>query len=173
MKIFHTQLTGLTNRLGELTEKLEDAARLMAQSVISDGSVYWASDIEMSGVVTQACSAEDRIKDSQPIHNGQIEDFSPMDTLVIASTSMSDPFLLTLIAKAKKDGATVIAISSTPQTESVITDIDFMLPTGIEHGLVPLESGRRIGSPHLLMGLYIYYHLFFAVTDILEEHEED
>jgi phosphoheptose isomerase len=171
LKIFHTQLTGLTNRLVELTEEIEDAARLIAQSVISDGNIYWASDVEMSGVVIQACSAEDRIIGSQPIHEGKIADFSAMDTLVIASASMSDTSLLTLIDKAKKAGATVIAISSNPYTESVVTAVDFTLPTGVAHGLVPLESGKRIGSPHLLMGLYIYYHLFFAVTEILEEHE--
>lgn len=173
LKIFHTQLTSLTNRLDGLTEEIEDAARRIAQTIISDGRLYWASDIDMSGVVIQACSGEDRIKDSQPILDEKMVDFSAMDTLVIASSSMSDSFLLSLIDKAKSNGATVIVISSTPQDESFMTTVDFILPTGVVHGLVPLESGKRIGSPHLLMGVYIYYHLFFAVTDILEEHEEN
>ncbi|MCE7792446.1 DUF2529 domain-containing protein [Salipaludibacillus sp. CUR1] len=171
MKIFTTQLTGLIKRLNNYEEDIEDASRAIAQSVISDGRLFWCGDNEMEGLTIQACSGEDRIPGSIKI--GKAPSFTEMDTLVTASSSLENPRLEHLADEAKKQGATVISICSGDNAEKNVWQdkADFSFNTHIQHGLVPMESGNRIGKPHLLIGLHIYYRLYFSVMEILEEHD--
>ncbi|PYZ92471.1 hypothetical protein CR194_12420 [Salipaludibacillus keqinensis] len=169
MKIFDTQLKALTEKLTQYDEDIEDAARILAQSIVSDGRIYWYGENEMKGIVTQACLGEDRIADS--FLADESTSFSAMDTLVVMSQDLSENMIETLTNKAVQGQSTVIGIHSNIEDSSVV-DLDFSFTTGVKNGLVPMESGNRIGSPHLLIGLHLYYKLYFAVMEMLEEHTE-
>jgi hypothetical protein len=119
--------------------------------------------------VTQACLGEDRIADS--FLADESTSFSAMDTLVVMSQDLSENMIETLTNKAVQGQSTVIGIHSNIEDSSVV-DLDFSFTTGVKNGLVPMESGNRIGSPHLLIGLHLYYKLYFAVMEMLEEHTE-
>jgi len=171
MKIFTTQMKGLIEKLTHYEEELEDAARVISQSIVSDGQIFWYGEGEMKGIVSQACSGTDSLENS--LVADENTSFSNMDTLIIASPNISVPAVKTLIDNAISAGASVITIYSyndSAQSEHRLADFSFC--TGVNQGLVPMESGKRIGSPHLLLALNLYYQLYFAVMEMLEEHEE-
>lgn len=170
MKIFHTQLKGILDKLANEEESLEDAARILAQSIIGDGTVYWHGEKEMKGMTLQACEGADKIPDSVLL-NEPFADLSSLDSLVVASAQYSEN-VKSLIRQAKNEGAAVIGIGSEPDFKVEKDDFDVYFTTHVTKGLVPLESGERTGHPHLLVSLYIYYGLYFAVSEILEEHME-
>ncbi|WP_280770491.1 DUF2529 family protein [Salipaludibacillus daqingensis] len=167
MKIFETQMKGLIEKLNHYEEDLEDAARVIAQSMVSDGRIFWHGEEEMAGIVSQACFGADKFKNSSVADDQTI--FSPMDTLIIASPTLSVTQVKRLIEKASDASASVITIYSHHNDGQDGGDFSFC--TGVKGGLVPMESGERIGTPHLLVALQLYYHLYFAVMEMLEEHE--
>ncbi len=170
MKIFETQMKGLIEKLNRYTEELEDAARVISQSIVSDGQIYWYGEGEMSGIISQACSGADGFDNS--LVADMTTSFSDMDTLIIASPNVVAPSVKDLMENASAAGSSVISIYSFDESEQVDPIADFSFCTGVNQGLVPMESGKRIGRPHLLVGLHLYYQLYFAVMEMLEEHEE-
>lgn len=168
MKIFDTQMKGLFEKLKRYDEELEDAARVISQSIVSDGQIFWYGEGEMQGIVSLACYGEDGFDNSLVANENT--SFSAMDTFIVASPNISDPFVRILIDNAEGAGASVITIYSFAESDHSVADFSFC--TGVKHGLVPMESGKRIGSPHLLVALNLYYQLYFAVMEMLEEHEE-
>lgn len=168
MKIFDTQMKGLIEKLKRYEEEIEDAARVLSQSIVSDGQVFWYGEGEMEGVVSLACSGADRFDNS--LVADENSSFSEMDTFVVASSNISDPSVKSLIEKAIGSDTSVIMIYSFAGTNQAVGDFSFC--TGVNQGLVPMESGQRIGTPHLLVALNLYYQLYFAVMEMLEEHEE-
>ncbi|MGJ9385433.1 DUF2529 family protein [Salipaludibacillus sp. CF4.18] len=176
MKIFDTQVKGLVNKLIDYEEELEDAARVMAQSIVSDGHLYWTGEKEMDGIITQACFGTDGLSGSKR-WSKEIT-LSEMDTLVIVSPSKHSSWANDVIDIVKDSSVSIIAIYShetieenSDQSQTWIDTCDFAFFTGVDKGLVPMESGARIGNPHLLIALQIYYQLYFAVAEMLEEHE--
>ncbi|WP_416147796.1 DUF2529 family protein [Salipaludibacillus sp. HK11] len=173
MKIFTTQTQGLVDKLAQYEEDLEDAARVIAQSIISDGKIFWYGEHELKGVVSQACVGEDKWKGS--LRADEETTFSKMDTFIVATRNLSGAVISSLIERASEVGANVIAIYSNKESVkefNLFEKVDFSFCTGVVHGLVPMESGQKIGRPHLLVALQLYYQLYFSVMEILEEHDE-
>ena len=55
LKIFSTQINGLFKKVMEKEEfNIEDAARLLAQAAVGDGTIYIHGFGEMDGVTTEA-----------------------------------------------------------------------------------------------------------------------
>ncbi|MBU9710743.1 DUF2529 family protein [Evansella tamaricis] len=182
MKIFHTQLQGLIQQLGGCEDKLEDAARLIAQSIVADGDVWIYAEDEMIGVVAQAMHGTDSLPNLSLGEQGSL--FDSMDTLLVFSPHKWSKDAMKVVMDAKGAGTNIIGVSSesTPQRETDmlsgekgawIDNCTLHFSTGIKHGLVPTEDGNRIGAPHLIMGLYIYYGIYLTVMEFLEEYNFD
>ncbi|MDQ0257378.1 putative phosphosugar-binding protein [Evansella vedderi] len=168
MKIFQTQLQGLINKLGDHEDVMEDAARVMAQSIISDGHLWIFAEKDMRGVLYQATEGADSLPSVEAATKES--SFSPMDCLLVFSSDLGSTVVSELIKRAQDNGVQVIGVSSTGDDDGVVM-CSFHIPTGIKRGLVPTDDGGRMGEPHLLMALHIYYSLFFTVKEILEEYE--
>ena len=172
MKMFFTQLQGLTKGIEEQEDMIEDAARLLAMSIVGDGSVYWYGEGDMDGIVTQAMTGDDGIPDSKRWSDAQ--SLSEQDTVVIC-TKWRDSVSASDVAKrAEEAGATVIGITSALSVSEGNRDwtrrTELLLVNGVSQGLIPSEDGEtRIGTPHLLAGLHVYYSLFFILRDILDD----
>ncbi|MBU9724346.1 MULTISPECIES: DUF2529 family protein [Bacillaceae] len=174
MKIFQTQLQGLLNQIDNNEAELEDAARLVAQSIISDGDVWIYAEDEMIGVVAQAMHGSDSLPNLSLGEQGAL--FDSMDTLLVFSPHKLSKDALNVVLSAKEEGANIVGVSSesTPHEGEAWTDhCTLHFSTGIKNGLVPTESGNRIGMPHLIVALHYYYGLYFSVMEMLEENEFD
>lgn len=173
MKIFQTQLQGLIAKLDNQEEVIEEAARMMAQSLVSDGKLWIYAEKEMKGIINQAVEGVDNLPTVGVV--GKENSFSPMDSLLVFSPDRVSEEAQMVVEQALENGTQVIGVSS-PTGDA---DLDwsekcnFHLSTGIKGGLVPADDGERIGEPHLLVALHLYYWLFFTVKEILEEYELD
>lgn len=177
MKIFTTQLQGLLAQNEPDEDTLEDAARIICQAIISDGTLYIWSEGDLAGLTHQAVSANDAIKDCRELTNNDLAKLNPLDTLILAAADRQSPAGENLVQAANHAGTRLIGISSdAPLDESAgapWTDkVDVLLSNGVKQGLVPQDDGSRIGTPHLLAALYLYYPLYFAVNEILEDISE-
>ena len=172
MKMFFTQLQGLTKGIEEQEDTIEDAARLLAMSIVSDGSVYWYGEGEMDGIVTQAMTRDDGIPDSKRWSEAQ--SLSEQDTVVICTKWRDSVSARDVATRAEEACATVIGLTSTlavsEDRHNWTTGVERLLVNGVNQGLIPSEDGEtRIGTPHLLAGLHVYYSLFFVLKDILDD----
>ncbi|ADI00665.1 DUF2529 domain-containing protein [Salisediminibacterium selenitireducens] len=172
MKMFFTQLQGLAKDIEDQEDIIEDAARLLAMSIVSDGSVYWYSEGEMDGIVTQAMTGDDGIPDSK--RWSEAHSLSEQDTVVICSKWRDSVSASDVAKRAEEAGATVIGITSamsvSKDKHDWTTGAELLLVNGVSKGLIPSEDGEtRIGTPHLLAGLHVYYTLFFVLRDILDD----
>ncbi|MCD8510068.1 MAG: DUF2529 domain-containing protein [Bacillus sp. (in: Bacteria)] len=161
MKIFQTQLQGLITKLDKQEEVVEEAARMMAQSLVSDGKLWIFAEKEMKGILHQAVEGCDNLPRVEVA--GKESSFSPMDSLLVFSPDRGSEEAQLVAETASENGTQVIGVSS-PTTEDDNgwpEKCNFYLSTGIKGGLVPEEDGGRIGEPHLLVALYLYYSLFF------------
>ncbi|MFA9559889.1 DUF2529 family protein [Evansella sp. AB-rgal1] len=167
MKIFNTQLQGLIDGLGQYEEELEDAARIIAQSIVSDGQLWIYGEKEMKGIVHQAIEGADKLPTVQEAHRET--QFSHMDTLLVFFPEKLSKAGEDVLAKAEENSAQIISVSSDSEGRSGSFGA-ICFSTGVKDGLVPTEDGNRIGFPHLLLGLRIYYLLYFTTMEYLEEH---
>lgn len=174
MKMFFTQLQGVTDQLSSQEESLEDAARLMAMSIVGDGEIYWYGEGEMDGIVTQATTGKDGVPDSKRWNNAVT--FSYLDTVVVSSEWRNSASAMKIVTNAKDHGATVIGLTSLVPPDDQDLDwtknADVLLDNGIAKGLIPGdldEADARIGTPHLLAGLHVYYTLYFILLEMLAD----
>ncbi|MDG5787349.1 DUF2529 family protein [Evansella sp. AB-P1] len=180
MKIFQTQVQGLLNRFTDIEDELEDAARMIAQSIISEGKVWIFGEKEMKGIIHQAVEGEDSFPN---IMEGTIGGHSTqqLDTVIVFSPDPHSQWADHVVSTAKEVPCNVIGVSSernlaatSPAESNNDTSwgekCDLFFSTGVKRGLVPTESGQFLGHPHLLVGLHIYYLLYLTTMEFLEEH---
>ncbi|SER63577.1 DUF2529 family protein [Salisediminibacterium halotolerans] len=177
MKIFTTQLQGLLAKNEPDEDTLEDAARIICQAITSDGDLYIWSEGDLAGLSGQALSGSDPLKNCRELTSDHLPHLSPLDTLILASADRQSPAGKNLVQAANHAGTRLIGITSdapldenhgAPWTDKA----DVVLSNGVKQGLIPQDDGSRIGTPHLLAALYLYYPLYFAVTEILEDIDE-
>ncbi|AOM81553.1 DUF2529 family protein [Salisediminibacterium beveridgei] len=174
MKMFFTQLQGVTDSLFDQEDRLEDAARLIAMSIVSDGTVYWYGEGEMDGIVTLALTGKDGVKDSK--RWSEATAVSPLDTVIVCSEWRNSASAMNVVSSAAEKGATVIGLTSLVAPGHDDPDwtstAEVLLTNGISQGLIPGaldEPDSRIGTPHLLAGLHLYYTFYFILLEMLED----
>ncbi|QKS72785.1 DUF2529 family protein [Paenalkalicoccus suaedae] len=164
MKIFDTQLKGLLQKLDQFEEDFEDASRMLAQSILGDGAVYWYTEEELDGIFLQTQMGTDAITKSARIE--ECTEAHPIDTALFFAKSGESEELRAALEKVA--GMTTIVFA--PKAGAATEGASFVIETGVTRGLIPMEDGSRVGEPHLLMALQAYYRLYFLVTEILEEY---
>ncbi|ADU32335.1 DUF2529 family protein [Evansella cellulosilytica] len=176
MKIFQTQLQGLIRKIDDYEESFEEATRYIAQSMISDGKVYIFGDMEMVGIIPQALNGVDRLPGC--LEASETSVFTPLDTVLIFSPNKGSKAAAKVADNARGAGGNVIGVFSETTENDGDMQIDWTsqctvsFSTSISHGLMPTESGDRIGVPHLLVALHFYYALYFTTMEFMEEFEE-
>ncbi|WP_349408848.1 DUF2529 family protein [Pseudalkalibacillus sp. SCS-8] len=168
LKIFTTQLFGIFRKIQEHEEeRVEDCARLLAQSVIGDGKVYIKGFNELESIPHVIMESEERISSMLPYTN-EVE-LRPEDALLIFIKTTDDERLTELLDQAKSAGTSTITVGAVEKGEEPGTD-EFHIDTKLLQGLVPDDEGRRIGYPTFMCALYVYYALFFTLSEMLEEY---
>ncbi|MGC4377314.1 DUF2529 family protein [Fictibacillus sp. Mic-4] len=177
LKIFSTQLVGLMNKIQKDEEAIEDAARLLAQTVLSEGAIYFSGTNEMKAVCYEGVFGQEAFSSSRLLELEKFNELTSIDTVIVASRFNDDLEMIKQLAAIKKETpARVIAISAvkkeTGEAQDLRTLADFHLDTQLARELVPLEDGSRTGFPSALMALYVYHALALTTKDILLEFEE-
>lgn len=174
LKMFSTQVSGLFKRIQEQNEfALEDGARLLAQACIGDGTIYLCGIGEMAAVEAEA------VRGAEPLpyvkNWDDIQVVKPEDRVLLFSRFSSDPEAVELAKNLAERGVPFVAAStvkgiaegsnSGDMTDFADVHIDLKLPIG----LLPDDTGNRVGYPGAMAGLFVYQALKFTLEEILAD----
>ncbi|PRO65742.1 DUF2529 family protein [Alkalicoccus urumqiensis] len=164
-KIFMTQLRGLLEKTADQEETMEDAARAAAQSIAAGGRFFLHGTGELKGIEAQAFDGADPLPGAVRLTSA--EDAGPMEMVWLFADSAES--IRPLTENILENGGHVLLV--TPEAVEDLPPGSFSLATGVTRGLIPEESGKRTGRPHLLVSLHLYYDLLFLLREILEEND--
>lgn len=170
--MFLTQLSGLLKRISEKEEfPIEDAGRLLAQSLISEGTIYMKGFGEMSVIETEALDGPETLKG--------IKRWTPdapltqTDRVLIATRFSDDPEAVALAENLAAKGVSFAAISSKREKAGIENLADAFIDLRLTKGILPDDKGGRIGFPSSIAGLFTYFLLKMTIEEILTEYNEE
>jgi uncharacterized phosphosugar-binding protein len=175
LKMFSTQLTGLFKRIQDKEEfAFEDAARLIAQAAVSDGSIFLFGHKEMEAVVLEATIGAEPLRYAKSFPN-DLTDIQESDRAIIISRYSTDLEAIECGKKLQEIGVPFVAISTkmAADTEDLFDLADVTMNLQLSKGLLPDEVGNRYGLPSSMAALFAYYGLKFTFDEILAEYEEE
>ncbi|ANC79006.1 hypothetical protein ABE65_020250 [Fictibacillus phosphorivorans] len=178
LKIFSTQVAGLLKSISDKEEQsIEESSRLLAQSVLSEGTVYFKGFYEMEAVVSEALSGENKFRAGANFTEVELSDLLPVDSVVVATRYLDDEKAVELCSEVRKTTeCNVILIGGRRKDAEMNVNpddfADIVIDTKAVRGLVPLDDGTRLGLPSGLTALFAYYALFLTTEEILEEYDE-
>ena len=174
LKIFSTQVSGLLKSISDKEEQqIEESSRLLAQSILSDGTVYFKGFGEMEAVVSEALHGENPFKKAVRFRDDDLDELLPIDSVVVASRFQNDEGALAFCERVKEavDCHVILIGGHKKEDEGLNPKADIVIDTKAVRGLVPLDDGSRVGFPSGLAGLFVYYALFLTTEEILEEYD--
>jgi hypothetical protein len=178
MKIFTTQLTGHFNRILDQEEmNIEDSARLLAQALIGEGSIYIYGFNELHGVVLEALSSSEPLMRTMPLldSDGQVKKLSPWDRVLLFTYRSTDEEAISIAKSLSEQGIQTVGISAlmknTDEGLEAITDLH--VDAKLRQPLIPDDNGERYGYPALMTSLYVYYAISFTIKEIMNEYEDE
>ncbi|MHC0036545.1 DUF2529 domain-containing protein [Pseudoneobacillus sp. C159] len=175
LKMFATQLSGLFKRIQEKEEfAFEDAARLIAQGAVSEGSIYLYGVKEMEAVVLEATVGAEPLRHAKPFP-ADISGILDSDRVLIISRLSTDPEALACAQQLRDAGIPFVAMATKVESdaEDLFDFADVSLNLQLNKGLLPDETGNRFGFPTAIAGLFTYYGLKFTFDEILAEYDEE
>ncbi|MED1740570.1 DUF2529 domain-containing protein [Bacillus swezeyi] len=175
LKIFTTQLSGIFNRIQEGEAlPIEDGARLLAQAVISDHSIYVYGKNELEGILKEALYSSEPFPSAKPLPQNE-EDwpaFQTADKVLMFCSHPSDDSDLEIAKRLNEKGIGLVAVSPSGKEDApVATFADVHIDSKLKMPLLPGEDGTRFGFPSLMVSLYIYHALSFTLKEILQEYQ--
>lgn len=174
LKIFQTQLVGYFKTIEEKNEfQYEEAARLLASSILGDGNVFFHGLEEMNAVAENAIIGPEPFPKAQRLmKNGELASLTPLDQVIIVSRFSSDKEAIQLAERILETGATVIGISAVMNEGDSLEKIaNFHINSALNAPIIPTDDGNKVGFPSVITAMYAYYGLFFVIKEILEEYE--
>lgn len=176
LKIFSTQLQGQFKKIMEQEElSIEDGARILAQSVISDGNIFVHGISEMGAVTMEALYGSEPLSTAKPLFcDGKMADATDLDRVLLISRFSTDSEAVALAKDLHKKGIQTVAIAAIKKnvdTQSLIDFVDVLIDSKLTIGLLPNEDGTRFGFPSAMTALFTYYGLAFTIKEMVEEFE--
>jgi hypothetical protein len=175
LKMFSTQLTGLFKRIQDKEEfAFEDAARLIAQAAVSEGSIFLFGHLEMEAIVLEATVGAEPLRFAKKFPS-ELADIQESDRAIIITRYSTDIKAIECGKRLQEIGVPFVAISTKmdSETEDLFDLADVTLNLQLTKGLLPDETGNRYGLPTSMAALYAYYGLKFTFDEILAEYEEE
>ena len=180
LKIYLTQLTGIYKKIEQdEQENMEDAARLLAQALVSHGTVYLHGFKEMNGIIHQAIEGPEPLKGVKRLYNGQyMAQVQQRDRAIIFARSATEPEAVALAESLHGQRIPFVAVSQRPTAEETnspnLADLaDIHIDIKATRGLIPNEDGTRSGIPTLAAALFVYQGITLSIDEILKEYEEE
>ena len=180
LKIYLTQLTGIYKKIEQdEQENMEDSARLLAQALVSHGTVYLHGFKEMAGIISQAIEGPEPLKGLKRLYNGQyMAQVQQRDRAIIFARSATEPEAVALAESLNGQRIPFVAVSKGPTTEEKnnpnLADLaDIHIDIKATRGLIPNEDGTRSGIPTLAAALFVYQGITLSIDEIIKEYEEE
>ncbi|MFC0186955.1 DUF2529 family protein [Fictibacillus aquaticus] len=169
LKIFSTQLAGIFQNIEKSSEEaVEDAARLLAQSLVSDGTVYFHGTDEMMAVAYEGVTGPNAIPSSH--FYDEKTALTAMDTVIVSARFAACEKSAAIAGAAREAGTRTIFIGAAEKgTDLDSLPYDVVLDTKAVRGLIPQDDGTRTALPSAICGLYVYQALHITVSEYLEE----
>lgn len=174
-KILTTQLTGLFQRIQTNEEdKIDDAARLLAQAGIGQGNVYFACFGELTAVELNA------LYGVQPFYKLQkwSEDvvLTEADRVCIFTRSAFDEEAVALAQRLYDEFIPFAAIAGEKEDAEVneLAELAYVyVSLHIRGGILPHPTnlGERIVFPHVLAALYVYEAMKMEYDEMVGEDD--
>ena len=168
--IFSTQMSGIFNRLLDKEAfGFEDSARLLAQASVGDGCIYIKGFGEMNGILSEA------FEGAEPFPGFPFEytnmPYSQEDRVLLFTRTSADKEAIELAVKLQELNIPFAAVSTgVPSAEPTLVELaDVHIDLNLKKGLIPNESGNRVGIPNLMTALFAYYGIKFTLEEILQE----
>lgn len=176
LKIFTTQLQGQFKKIMEQEEmNMEDGARILAQSIISDGTVLVHGFGEMAAVATEALIGAESLKSAEPLYtDGKMNKIEDVDSVLLITRFSTDEEAIKLVEELSGNGIQTVAISAIVKTEGERTldeVVDIHIDSKLQKPMIPGDDGTRFGFPSVMTALYAYFGLKFTIKEMVEEFE--
>lgn len=174
LKIFSTQLFGLFKKWQDNHEEsIEDAARILAQASVGEGHIYIYGKQEMQAVGIEATEGVDALANAKVWDSSaSFDDISASDRFLIITRESDDKEALLLAQHLSNQFIPFATISALPSdnTEQLASYSDVHFDLQLKQGLVPNESGERVGYPSAIGALFIYHGIKFTLDEILADY---
>ncbi|PLS18362.1 DUF2529 domain-containing protein [Bacillus sp. M6-12] len=178
LKMFTTQLTGLFKRISDKEEMaIEDGARLLAQGALGEGTIYIHGVGEMQGVALEALHGAEPFEPEVKllISEAVMAAAGPADRVILISRDANEPSAIEAAKKLSDMNTPFIAITGyqSAQEPNIASMADVHIDLQLVKGLIPDETGNRIGLPYSMAALFAYYGLKFTLAEILQEYNAE
>lgn len=170
MKMLTTQLSGLLQRISNSEEEnMEETARLLAQAVVSGGTIFFAAYGEMKSISVNAQFAAEPFPSMQS-WSPDIE-LTSTDRVWILTRSCFDKEALDLAKKLSNEFIPFSALATEPvSNDNELAELAYTyISIKLTKGLLPTEDGSRIVLPHALGGLFVYEAVKMKLEEILRD----
>ncbi|MGP7817019.1 DUF2529 domain-containing protein [Niallia sp. 01092] len=173
LKMFSTQLSGLFKRIQDKEESIEDSARLLAQAIVGDGTIYLFATNEMSGVISEATKSAEPLQHAKAWKDQDLADISQSDRFLLLSRTSADPEVLDFAKQLHRRHISFVSISTilSEEEEGIQNIADVHIDLTLKKALLPDEDGNRYGYPALMCALYAYYGIKFTIDEMLREYD--
>lgn len=173
--MFSTQLSGLFKRLQDHEEfSIEDAARLLAQAPAGEGTIYIYGTNEMSAIPFEAVSGAEPLSGTAMLTPELAESITIADRVLILARHSNDPEAVALAQQLIEKNFPFVAISTVIDGDNGLhTLADVHIDLKLTKGMLPTETGERIGLPTSMAALFIYYGIKFTIEEIIAEYEQE
>ncbi|MEW9500859.1 DUF2529 family protein [Jeotgalibacillus marinus] len=171
LKMFTTQLSGLFLRIhGKEEMEIEDAARLLAQAAVGEGTIFIKGYREMNGVVSEALTGEEPLQGMREFVD--IDELSGTDRVLLVTRRSTDEEALKLGAKLVEKDIPFVTICGVVKNSEhdLLSMANVCLNTQVVKGMLPHEDGGRFGFPSLIAALYLYHGVKFTLEEMVEEY---
>lgn len=161
MKIFSTQLTNLFQQIDSHQDTLEDVARLLAQAVIGEGTIFLAAFGEMKAVAAAALDGDEPLPSASEWKPDSILT-SADRVFILAKKDEGDE-----LAGRLSDAAIPFAMLCAESKETDLPEV--FLSLGIDNGIPVAETDDRTIVPHAMSALYAYHVIKLLMDEMLAE----
>ncbi|WP_102026406.1 DUF2529 family protein [Salirhabdus sp. Marseille-P4669] len=150
-------------------QQIEDAARILCNTIIGDGHIYWYGTKEMQAFITEVVEGAEPIPKSK-YYQDDVE-LSILDRLIIVTPFADNKEVIDVVKKAQDQGTDVIVMSAVKsETDALVELADFHIDTKLVEPLLEIGD-EKIGFPSVLMMFYVYYCLYVNVKEILDDFD--
>lgn len=171
-KMFTTQLAGLFKRIMDNEEfSIEDGARLLAQALAGEGTIYLYGVGEMEGVVSEALQGAEPLSGARALTTDS--ELTHVDRVLLISRFADDEKAIQIATKLTEENIPFVAISSVRESENTLVELaDVHIDLHLKKPLLPADDGSRVGYPSLIAALYVFRSMQFVLDEMVEELEE-
>jgi DNA-binding MurR/RpiR family transcriptional regulator len=171
-KIFTTQLIGKLQKINEQEIDIEDGARLLAQALVGDGSIYIYAEDELAAVFNEAKYGQEPLSRVEQLTEENVSSLSTADRVLMISRSAQDEKLLGIARTLRQNQVPFVALSSkNAKEDNPIEDLAHAyIDLNLEKGLVPDDFGGRKGYPHLILALFVYHHMKLVMDELMADY---